>query len=109
MGQIAEAMVLIDATLRLALFGLECALRVEFSVREIERVFQDEREDQQSAKEYTFFDAGGVRVSGSVDEYEPESIWLRIESPQVSQAFLDNLLERARYQALRLGGSRGTP
>jgi hypothetical protein len=101
MGNAASAIVPVDSSLRFTLFGLECAMEVEFLVTETERVFIDPCKDQVSAKEYVFFDAAGVRVSGHVAEYEPDMIELRIEGGAMGQAVLDSIVERARYQALR--------
>jgi len=100
----ARYLALIDGSLRFALFGLECALSVEFSVTEVERVFRDSKADQVSAKEYVLCESGNLRVSGLVDAYEPESIWIHVEGSRIEQADLEGLFERARNQALRFEG-----
>ena len=102
MSKRAQALTIVDTTLRFALFGIECAMRVEFSVKEIERVFRDFADDQVSAKQYVFFDNGKTRVDGEVPEYEPETIQLNLHNSGLSQSDLDNIIERARYQSLRI-------
>jgi hypothetical protein len=99
----------IDEGLRFALFGLECALGVEFSVREVERVFRDVRNDQVARREYRFFDGNHLRVTGVVEEYEPESIWLDVEGGALDQRGLAELLERAKNQAIRMRKAANTP
>lgn len=108
MAKIVKHLAVIDGGLRFALFGLECALGVEFSVTEVERVFRDMQVNQVSEKEYRFWDRGKLRVTGLVGDYEPESIWIHIEGSSIEQARLDELFERAGYQALRLKRTANT-
>ena len=108
MTQTAKHLATIDPRLRFALFGLECALGVEFVVREVERIFHDAEADQVSAKEYQLFERNGSRVTGRVDECEPESIWIHVEGGPVGQARLDELFERADYQVARLEKAANT-
>jgi hypothetical protein len=97
----AEELVSIDMQLRYALFGLECALGVSFSGTEWERVFRDAELDQVSVKEYLFFESSSLTVTGRVDAYESESIWLRIEGRQNHTELLQRVIEGAKYAALR--------
>jgi hypothetical protein len=107
MGETAEATVACDSSLRFALFGLECATGVEFSAKEVERVFLAAREDQVSAKEFLFVETARLRVSGYVEEYEPETIKVRVECNAIDQRLLDSIVERAKYQAFRCKGDAG--
>jgi hypothetical protein len=93
---------LIDDTLRFALFGLECALNVEFNPAAVETVFADAYSNQRSPKEYTFWSASTLRVTGQVDDYEPETLWLQVESTKEILPPLQLIIERAKYQALRM-------
>ena len=79
MAEATELQLTIDMRLRFTLFGLECALGVSFDGGECERVFRDAAEDQVTVKCYTFFTSPRLSVTGRVDEYEPESVWLRAE------------------------------
>lgn len=97
----AEELVSIDMQLRYALFGLECALGVSFSGTEWERVFRDAELDQVSVKEYLFFESSSLTVTGRVDAYEPESIWLRIEGSQNHTEVLQRVVDGAKYAVLR--------
>ena len=108
MTQSARRLTTIDDSLRFALFGLECMLGVEFIVNEVERIFRDAQADQVSVKEYRLCERGALRVSGLVEEYEPDSIWIHVEGGSIGQARLDELFERAGYQALRLKKAANT-
>lgn len=94
-----SAPIVIDDALRFVLFGLQCACGVEFSGRECERVFSDSRDNQVSAKSYVFFDSARLCVTGTVEEYEPETLILTVRGKQID---LLNLIERARYEVARM-------
>lgn len=102
MPENAEEMLVIDHRLRFALFGLECALGVSFAGAECERVFRDAAEDQVSAKRYSFFESPRMSITGRVDEYEPESLWVRIEGDRGLGEVLHRVAEGAELHALRL-------
>ena len=102
MSKLADAIIVIDESLRFVFFAVECALRIELDVKEVERVFSDAVDDQRSAKEYVFLKKDKLVVSGYVDEYEPEFLHLHIESKSIDQTFLTLILERAKYQAIKL-------
>ena len=102
MSEVAESLMPIDVRLRLALFGLECALGVPLSAPEAERVFRDCEGDRVSAKEYEFHQSRRLRVSGRVDEYEPETIRLRVEGDRGVAGLLARVAEGAESHALRL-------
>ena len=70
----------IDDSLRLVLARLEGALGVFFNPREIERVFTDAIENQRDEKRYVFFESPKIRVSGYVEDYEPETISLSVDA-----------------------------
>lgn len=102
MAEVAEELLPVDATLRFALFGLECALGETFNGVECERVFRDAGEDQVSAKQYVLFESPCIVVSGRVDEYEPESIWLRVQGQRGVAEVLRRVVEGAEFHAVRL-------
>jgi hypothetical protein len=106
MSDRTEASLVIDLSLRFALFGLECALGVELAAREVERIFADALDDQRSAKDYLLFATDNCRLTGHVTEYEPDTIRLQIEGGSADERLLDNIIERAKYQAMR--SNRGT-
>jgi hypothetical protein len=86
--EVAEELVTMDSRLRFALFGLECAPGVSFAGVECEREFRDCAEDQVSAKRYTFFESPRLAVTGRVDEYEPESLWMQVRGERGSRELL---------------------
>ena len=102
MTEVAEELLHIDMSLRFALFGLECALGVSFSGAESERVFRDTNKDHVSAKQYAFFESPWLSVTGRVDEYEPESLWVRVEGCRGGRELLRRIVEGAELQAFRL-------
>jgi len=102
MGEFAEEHLCIGLRLRFALFGLECALGVSFDGAECERVFRDAIEDQVSAKRYTFYESARLAVTGRVDEYEPDSLLLRVEGNQGCGAVLRRVVENSEYAQFRL-------
>jgi hypothetical protein len=101
MAEVAEELPPVDLQLRFALFGLECALGVPFAGAECERVFRDAAEDQVSAKRYTFFESPHLIVSGRADEYEPESVWIRVEGSRGVGETLRRVAQGAELQAYR--------
>ena len=102
MAEVAEELLPVDTKLRFALFGLECALGVTFNGVECERVFRDAGENQVSAKQYVLFESPRIVVSGRVDEYEPESIWLRVQGERGVAEVLRRVVEGSEFHAVRL-------
>jgi len=102
MAEVAEEFLPIDTTLRFALFGLECALGISFNGVECERIFREAVEDQVSAKNYLLFESRRLVVSGRVDEYEPESIWLRVQGDFGDGEVVKRVVDGAKVHALRL-------
>lgn len=102
MDEPAEALIPIDLTLRFVLFGLECALGVALSAPEAERVFREAAEDQVSAKDYVFHQSRGLSITGRVDKYEPETIWLRVDGRRNLTALLERVIEAAEHRVARL-------
>jgi len=103
-AEVAEELLTIDLRLQFALFGLECALGVSFAGAERVRVFRDAAEDQVSAKRYTFFESPRLNVTGRVDEYEPESIWLRVEGGRGCGEALRRVAEGSKFAEFRRRG-----
>lgn len=101
MAEVDEELLPIDLRLRFALFASECALDVSFAGAECERVFRDGAEDQVSAKQYTFFESPCLVVTGRVNEYEPESVWIRAEGSRGIGELLRRVAEGAKFPACR--------
>lgn len=93
---------LIDDQLRFILFGLECALNVEFNPAEVERLFDDAERDPARGGEYIFWQGRGLSVTGHVDTYEPYGMDLRVESRRPVVPSLSEIVERAQYQVYRI-------
>lgn len=75
-----------------------------FSATEIDRVFKDAEEDQVSPKSYFFYDSKKLQVTGTVDHYEPETIWIRIRGPSSKEKAFLRLIDDLRV-LLRPGQS----
>jgi hypothetical protein len=97
----AEESISIDLELRFILFGVQMVLDVPFSVDEMERVFTDSMADQVSAKNYLFYESSSVAVIGHVDEYEPETIRLRLRHRDAA-SLLPRIVEAAHYEIVRI-------
>ncbi len=96
--------VTIDNQLRLVLFGLECALDVEFSPAVVEQILSDYSSDHVSieVKWYTLWAGPRLKVTGRVKDYEPGDIWLTVGGRNQLKPPLAAITERAKYQAYRL-------
>ena len=92
----------IDEQFRFTLFGLQCVLDVNFSSKEIERIFSEARDDQVSEKKYDLFRSQELYVTGYVEEYEPESITLVVRSKKNLQNKLDVIHENAGFEIYRM-------
>jgi hypothetical protein len=101
MSHHAEEFVIIDLKLRFVFFGLQLVLEVPFSVSEMERVFSNARDNQASAKEYTFYESSGTRVTGTVDAYESEFIRLRVRHRDAA-SILARVIEATHYEVVRI-------
>lgn len=109
MTKVAERMFMIDASLRLAFVGLECALGVSLRPLECERVFSDAEHDRVAAKQYLFLSSGDVLVSGAVDDYEPETIRVQMSGARDFSgvlSFVDDAAEAAWTRMKRSGEAR---
>ena len=95
-------LITIDNYLHLILFGLECALDVEFSVEAVEKLFSDGENDAVSEKRYTLWTGRHLMVTGIVEEYEPQDVLLTIQSVKAFSPSFTAIVERAKYQAYHL-------
>lgn len=96
--------VTIDNQLRLVLFGLECALDVEFAPAVVEQIFTHShslRGDDKD-KRYTLWSEPKLKVSGVVEAYEPDDVLLTVEANKPFSPSLPAIVERAKYQYYRL-------
>lgn len=72
----------INENLRLILSELEVYFGIELNKAEIEQVFEDAQNDLVSYKTYIFYKASNFffpdwEISGAVEEYEPETLFLK--------------------------------
>lgn len=108
MAEVAREFVLIDDRLRFVFFGLECALDVMLYPQETERVFRNCRDDQVSAKGYSFYESRRLRVLGQVDEYEHETLILQIEGHHDGERLLQRVIDGANILLRDLERDRET-
>jgi hypothetical protein len=101
-AEVAEEPLPIDLQLHFVLFGLECALGVSFSVAECDRVFRDAVDDQVSTKRYALFESPRLSATGRVDEYEPDTLLLRIEDVRGCGSLLRRAVEGSNIAVFRL-------
>lgn len=86
----------IDDGLRRHLHAFEQLLSVSFSTDEVDRVFKDANEDQVSQKSYSFHESTSLSVAGLVDDYEPETIWIRVRGTRAHERSLKGYIDSAR-------------
>jgi hypothetical protein len=100
--EIAEELVPIGLRLRFVLFGLESALGVSFAGAECERIFLDATADQVSAKRYAIFTSPHLTVTGRVNDYEPETISLRVEGNRSCGSMLRRIVQASEFAVYRM-------
>ncbi len=82
---------------------MECVLDVEFAPDVVEQIFLDAQSDSRSEKRYTLWSGLDLKVTAWADDYEPGDLWLTVEARKPFSPSLPAILERAKYQAYRLG------
>lgn len=87
---------LIGDTLNGLLKSLEQALKVTFSPQEIDRILTDSENDQVSSKSYCLFDSGALMVVGTVDECEPETIWIEVRGKRHHEKAFQEVVNEIR-------------
>jgi len=92
---IVENPITINDSLRLVFARLEGALGVFFYVREIDRVFNDAADNQCDEKHYTFFESPKIRVTGYVEDYEPETIEISVHASRSLTACCKPIIDDA--------------
>lgn len=81
-----KTLVNIDSDLRQIVKAIERYFSITLDKELIERIFKDSEEDQISEKRYLIFKgeqkilAGQMTIYGTVDEYEPGTIWLELKN-----------------------------
>ena len=85
----------IDESLRHVFARVEGALGVFFSPGEVDRVFADAIENQRDEKTYVFFDSPKIRVTGYVEDYEPETVEISIVAPKSLVARCNPIIDGA--------------
>ena len=106
MSSEATVLVIVDEALRFVLYGVSVLLDVELRASEIERLFANSASGLSSKKDYEFHRSPRVLVTGRVDEYEPESVWLSVVAPRLDQAKLERLVEASKHASFDLSGNR---
>jgi hypothetical protein len=91
----AYQILFIEAQLRTTLNQLQSFLSIAFSHREIERVFNDAKDNQVSEKTYLFYASRETvrqnwSVEGLVKDYEPETLLLTCRGRRSKRVKFDN-------------------
>jgi hypothetical protein len=92
-----DELVTIDSRLREVFSEIEGVLGVRFSEAEVARVFHDAENDQRNAKEYVFYKSANIRVTGSVDEYEPEEISVVVKATPRLESECKRVVDNSRF------------
>jgi len=97
--------VFIDSMATPVLFkALESLLATPIDHDIVAKVYSDFTEDQVNSKLYTFSSGSELRISGEVEEHEPESLWVLIEG---AQGFEDKLAELFEAYEFAFGSGAG--
>jgi hypothetical protein len=102
----ATALLVIDDVLRFVLYGVSVVLTVDLKASEIERLYTNSASGDRREQTYEFHRSPRVLVTGRVDEYEPESVWLSVAGPKFDQATLDRLVEAAKHASFGFAAAR---
>ena len=84
--KVFKTLLTIDSNLKDFLKQTETYFSIEIDDGVIEKIFEDAEADQVSEKNYIIFSKKGdllksqLTIAGTVDEYEPESIWIVIQN-----------------------------
>jgi hypothetical protein len=81
-----KALININSDLRDIVDEIERYFSIALDRELIERIFRDAENDQVSEKQYLIFKGeekilhGQMTIYGTVDEYEPETIWIELKN-----------------------------
>ena len=67
---------------------------------EIDRVFLDACDNQRGEKHYVFFDSPKIRLSGYVEDYEPETIEISVSASRSQMARVNPIIADACRRGL---------
>lgn len=79
-----KKLIVIDSELRDYLKEVERHFSIKIDEKVIEKILDDSKADQLTEKKYQIFDSSPsltksrLTVNGTVDEYEPETIWIEM-------------------------------
>lgn len=96
------ALLTIDSRLRFVLYGISITLDIQLHASEIERVFTASKLNDSKEQHYDFHRTTRAIVTGRVEEYEPESVWISVEAKKFSQSQLDRLVEATNHASFGL-------
>lgn len=86
----------IDEKLRLVLFGLESVIGLDLDLNEIHRLFAEN-----PLGSYALRKCERATVMALVEEYEPESVWLAIETKLIDESRFDSIVTNAEWHWFR--------
>ena len=93
-----EKLVSIDERLVAALKSLETAAGITFPKDIVAKIFADCEGDQVSEKQYLLHDVPGLLITAFVGEYEPEDMFLRIESSAKNETTYRKRLDEVYWE-----------
>ena len=96
----------INDTLRYVLYGVSVTLDIGLRASEIERLFAASASGNSCSQSYEFHCSPCVRVTGRVEEYEPESLWLTVSARNFDQTALKRLVEAAKHASFGQASTR---
>jgi len=97
--QKASLLLSIDQELRFILYGIATSLDAVINSNEVERLFAHSEAGDRTAQDFVFYDGPLSKVFGHVDEYEPETVFLHVESKRLDQKTLERYVVTAKDRA----------
>ena len=91
--------ILISDRLRYILFALQCIFQIHFDRKVIDQVFEDSENDITNSKSYTFWIDSKLEIKGFVEDYEPEMIWLTVNSRKLKKEQFDFIIMKSEYDS----------
>ena len=65
----------------------------------IDRVFEDSEADAKNSKSYEFWKESKLEITGHVEEYEPETILLSVNSRKLKKEQFDFIIMKSEYDS----------
>lgn len=87
----------IDDALRFVLYGISVTLEIDLAASQIEQMFTASTRSAAREQMFEFHRSPRAIVSGRIEDYEPETVWLTVQARRFDEASLKRLVDAARH------------